>query len=93
MPLEGSETYLTDHQREQLENFRQHHQPGGVWFALQQRWAQASEQTGLLLRRAAGDHQDFEPLQPFTNALRNKKVRVALVRFWGFGWMLGCGVG
>lgn len=85
MPLEGSETYLTDHQREQLENFRQHHQPGGVWFALQQRWAQASEQTGLLLRRAAGDHQDFEPLQPFTNALRNKKVRVALVRFGGFG--------
>lgn len=78
VPLDGSEAYLTEHQREQLENFRQHHH-GGVWFSLQQRWTQVSEQTSLLLRRARGDHRDYEPLQPFTNALRNRKVRIALV--------------
>jgi hypothetical protein len=79
VPVEGSETYLTEHQREQLENFRQHHGQQGIWFHIQQRFQQMNESTGLLLQRARGDHGDFEPLSPFTSALRQRKVKAALV--------------
>lgn len=78
MPVEAPN--LTEHQREQLEQFRQHHNPG-LWFQIRQGFQQLSERTGLLLQRARGDHGDFEPLSPFTTALRQRKARAALVSF------------
>lgn len=50
VPLEGSDAYLTPHQRETLQHFREE-QGSGVGFVLRQQWERLREGTATMVRR------------------------------------------
>jgi hypothetical protein len=87
--LEGSEAYLTDHQRSTLQHFRQEH-GSGFFFHLRNGWENFSERTGLLMRRVSGDESDAEGYDgmgsPVVGLFRRKRVRQ--VMFGGLLLML-----